>query len=296
MAKRDREEAEAAASDSDIDVSSSEDEELKAESDAEMEDVVNVDFDFFNLNPDVDFHATKNFLRQMLQDDSVDFGLSEMADLVLKLGNVGTTIKTEGLQSDPFSILSVIGLEGDNKQVELLKGYFLAKSKANAKLHAKLSALLAPSAEKRTAMVFSQRLVNMPVETMPVMYKLFVDELSAAGKDFDYDYFLVPSRVSQILASTVDQEFEDDAEHKRRKPTKGAQGPVYEYVHYEDEALEACAFAHVYSEYTHKNVEADGRRVFNDYAVDPKLSLTLLTKDQLAKAVQKMAEMFPYGA
>lgn len=297
MAKRDRE----AESESDIDVSSSEDEELKLEgSDEEMEDIVNVDFDFFNLNPDVDFHATKNFMRQMLQDDSVLFGLSELADLVLKLGNVGTTIKTEGLQSDPFSILSVINLTDnlEDKQVKLLNDYFISKSKTNPKLQMQLTNLLSAKSNKRIGMIFSERLVNMPVETMPPMYQMFIDEMKSSGDEFNFDYYLIPSRVNQILASTVDKEFEDEDESEQRKKIKKSQkgsAPLtFDYVHYEDESLEKNAVQFGYFEYTHKNVDGDGRRVFNDYAVDPKLSLILIEKSALANAVTQMADSFPH--
>lgn len=299
MAKRDREEE--IDSESDIDVSSSEEEEMKMEgSDDEMEDIVNVDFDFFNLNPDVDFHATKNFLRQMLQDDSVLFGLSELTDLVLKLGNIGTTIKTEGLQSDPFSILSVINLTDNlsDKQVKALTEYFISKSKTNPKLNMQLINLLSSSSNKRLGMIFSERLVNMPVETMPPMYQMFIDEMASAGDEFQFDYYLIPSRVNQILASTVDKEFEDEDESEQRKRVKksqkGSTPATFDYVYYEDEVLEKNALAHGYFEYTHKNVDADGRRVFNDYAVDPKLSLILIEKSALSKAVAQMAETFPH--
>ena len=53
MAKRTKEELDS--QDSDIDVSSSEDEELQEEGIDEGDEMVNIDFDFFNLNPDIDF-------------------------------------------------------------------------------------------------------------------------------------------------------------------------------------------------------------------------------------------------
>ncbi|GMF92504.1 unnamed protein product [[Candida] boidinii] len=93
MSKRRQEELNE--SDSDIDVSSTDEEVENGEEQVEENETVDVDFDFFDLNPDVDFHATKNFLRQLFGDDSVTFSLSDFADMVLKDGHIGTTIKTD---------------------------------------------------------------------------------------------------------------------------------------------------------------------------------------------------------
>lgn len=298
--KREREENDSEeVSSSDIDVSSSDEEEMKLEGeesdDDEDADVVNVDFEFFNLNPDVDFHATKNFLRQLFQDDSQLFPLSALADLVLKLGNIGTTIKTDGLKSDPFAMLSVINLSEnkENKDVTPLIDYFLAKTKSQPKLQLQLNKILSMSSKSNVGMIFSQRLINMPVQTMPPVYKMFLDETKG---EFDFDYYIIPSRVNQILASKVDKEFEDDEETEsaRKRAKKSSSEPEYEHVHYEDEVLEKHALQKGYFEYTHKNVDADGRRVFNDYAVDPKLSVMLLDKKQFAAAVKEMEKEFPY--
>ena len=114
-------------SDSDIDVSSTDSEtELESTQQQQQEgattiqETVDVDFDFFDLNPQIDFHATKNFLRQLFGDDNGEFNLSEIADLILGENYVGTSIKTEGMESDPFAILSVINLT-NNLNVAVIK-------------------------------------------------------------------------------------------------------------------------------------------------------------------------------
>ncbi|GMM28312.1 protein-transporting protein [Martiniozyma asiatica (nom. inval.)] len=287
--------------DSDIDISSSEDEKLEVQSDDEMEDMVNVDFDFYNLNPDIDFHATKNFLRQLFQDDSVFFPLSELADMILKEGHLGTTIKTEGMESDPFSMLTVLNFSDNlnNKAIKSLADYFLEKSASNSPLNNQLKSLLTSTSKQRIGMIFSQRLINMPVETSPPMYNMLLEEMENAAdkeKEYNFDYYLIPSRVYQILSSKADKELEDEETSGSRKKAKsGSSGPAtFDYMHYEDEIFEKNAVSKGYFEYTHKKVDSDGRRVFNDYAVDPKLSLILLNKESMLKSVKEMAEEFPY--
>lgn len=87
--------------DSDIDVSST-DESDNSDVEEQQDEVVNVDFDYFDLNPEVDFHATKTFLRQLFGDDATNFDISSLADMILTKNSVGTTIKTEGLEETPL--------------------------------------------------------------------------------------------------------------------------------------------------------------------------------------------------
>jgi protein BCP1 len=298
MAKRTKEEAEY--EDSDIDVSSTDDEELQEEQIDEGDEMVNVDFDFYNINPSVDFHATKNFLRQLFQDDSVFFPLSELTDLVLEEGHIGTTIKTDGAEGDPFSILSVLNIS-DNlklKGIQELTKYYIEKTKQNTQFNVILRQLFSPTSKHKIGMIFSERLVNMPVETMPPMYRILLEEMEKSEKaeEYNFDYFLIPSRVVKLVASVVDKELDDENESgSRKKSKKGSDLPSeYDYVHYEDEQLEKHALHYGYFDFTNNNVEADARRVFNDYGIEPKLSLMLVNKKALAAAIAQMAEAFPY--
>lgn len=298
MVKRTKEEAEY--EDSDIDVSSTDDEELQEEQVDEGDEMVNVDFDFYNINPSVDFHATKNFLRQLFQDDSVFFPLSELTDLVLEEGHIGTTIKTDGAEGDPFSILSVLNIS-DNlkiKGIQELTKYYIEKTKQNTQFNVILRQLFSPTSKHKIGMIFSERLVNMPVETMPPMYRILLEEMEKSEKaeEYNFDYFLIPSRVVKLVASVVDKELDDENESgSRKKSKKGSDLPSeYDYVHYEDEQLEKHALHYGYFDFTNNNVEADARRVFNDYGIEPKLSLMLVNKKALATAIAQMAEAFPY--
>lgn len=67
-----------------------------------------------------------------------------------------------------------------------------------------------------------------------------------------------------------------------------------DYFHMEDQVLEEYANYKGVFEYSNENKqETDSRRVFTEYGIDPKLSLILIDKDNLAKAVIEMANQFP---
>ncbi|GME82898.1 unnamed protein product [Ambrosiozyma monospora] len=294
MVKRTKQQVEE--EDSDIDVSSTDDEELVEEE----EEMINVDFDFFDLNPTIDFQATKNFLRQLFGDDNVFFTLSDLADLILRENHVGTTIKTDGMESDPFSLLSVINVTDnlDNPALKALTKYILEKTSSKTDFNLLLRQLLLKSSKSkfRTGLIISERLLNMPVETAPPMYRMLLEEMEKADdkdKEYKFDYFLIPSRVYKLVASTIDEEMDDEGLTRSKKAKKGTNLPEeLDYYHYEDEVLEKHSLYHGYFDFTNEKVESDGRRVFTEYGIDPKFSLILIDKKSLLKASEEMAEKF----
>lgn len=278
--------------DSDIDVSST-DSEPEIEQEEIEEETVNVDFDFFDLNPDVDFHATKNLLRQLFGDDSVEFDLSSLADLILKDNSVGTCIKTDGKESDPFALLSVINISNnlENSTVKKLVAYVLDKTNNQPKFNVLLRKLLGDKKNK-IALIVSERLINMPVEVVPPMYKMLHEEMESAEdahEKYEFDYFLVVSKVYEMVAAKE----QEDAKTTKKKKAGADTTKEMDYFHYEDLVLEANSIHHGYYPYTHVSQETDSRRVFTEYGLDPQLSLILLSKDQLQKSVGEMEAKFP---
>lgn len=74
-------------------------------------DMVNVDFEWFDPQPAVDFHGLKNLLRQLFDNDAQMFDLSALADLILSQPLLGSTVKVDGNESDPYAFLSVLNLQ-----------------------------------------------------------------------------------------------------------------------------------------------------------------------------------------
>lgn len=72
--------------------------------------MLDVDFEWFDPQPAVDFHGLKTLLRQLLDVDNQLFDLSELVDLILSQPKLGSTVKVEGNESDPFAFLTVLNL------------------------------------------------------------------------------------------------------------------------------------------------------------------------------------------
>lgn len=72
---------------------------------------MNVDFEWFDPQPDHDFHGMKILLRQLFDNDAQNFDLSALTDLILSQPLLGSTVKTEGNESDPYAFLTVLNLQ-----------------------------------------------------------------------------------------------------------------------------------------------------------------------------------------
>lgn len=71
---------------------------------------MDVDFEWFDPQPAVDFHGLKTLCRQLFDIDHELFDLSALADIILEQPLLGSTVKTDGNESDPLAFLTVINL------------------------------------------------------------------------------------------------------------------------------------------------------------------------------------------
>lgn len=72
--------------------------------------MVDVDFEWFDPDAEHDFHGLKILLRQLFDVDAQLFNLSELADLILAQPFLGSMVKVEGKESDPYAFLTVLNL------------------------------------------------------------------------------------------------------------------------------------------------------------------------------------------
>ncbi|KAH9075672.1 p21-C-terminal region-binding protein-domain-containing protein [Lactarius deliciosus] len=198
---------------------------------------VQVDFEFFDPNPDIDFVALKRLIGQLFQADADIFRPHLLAELILSQPLVGTTVKTDGRESDPYAFLTVLNMHvhKDHPSIKALTEYILSKSEADPSLHQTLQRILSPNASSHLGFVFSERLVNMPVEIVPHMYRMLADEIQWACDDGE------PYHFSHILEETEAAL----ASFQQQKRRKGAQDPsptrgVFSF-HHEDQYTQELA-------------------------------------------------------
>jgi protein BCP1 len=75
-----------------------------------LKDLIDVAFEFFDPNPKIDYQAIKRLLSQLFQHDSENLDMHELTELILSQPTVGTTIKTDGIESDPYALMTVLNM------------------------------------------------------------------------------------------------------------------------------------------------------------------------------------------
>lgn len=248
--------------------------------------MVNVEFEWFNYDPEVDFHGVKSLVRQLLDVDASLFNISAIADLILSQPTIGSTVKVEGKATDAYAMLTALNtFEHREKEPmkDLLK-YIVEKAKTNAALAAVPELI---NSGKHVGLVFSERLINMPAEIGPPLYSMLIDEVEAAVEDkepYEFSHYLILSRIYRETESTL-----DTGEGRKRKKAK--EEPSVFYFHPEDEVLEKHAAAHGSFQYTkEEDAVADSKRAFQEMGIKTVGHMILIEASKFEGAVKAINE------
>ncbi|KZT08998.1 uncharacterized protein LAESUDRAFT_742221 [Laetiporus sulphureus 93-53] len=232
--------------------------------------LVNVDFDFFDPNPEIDYLALKRLAAQLFQADSEQLHLNDLADLILSQPLVGTTVKCDGRESDPYAFLTVLNMHvhQNRPSIKALLEYTSAKSSSDAAFHTTLQNLLGPSgltSQNHVGYIFSERLINMPAQVMPHMYRMLADEIQWAVDDnelYNFSHFLIISRTYR-LSPEEEAELQDNVprskRHKQNAATnsQASSGGINAF-HPEDEYIQKIALHSLDYKFTHSQPREQG--------------------------------------
>jgi len=253
-------------------------------------DMVNVEFEWFNMAPKVDFHGLKNLLRQLFDVDSQLFDLSALANLILSQPTIGSTVKVDGEDTDPFSFLTILNMHEhrDQKVIKDITKYLTEKSNATPNLAQLANLLSSPSAQ--IGLILTERLINVPSETAPPMYTMLIDEIEAAVEDkepYDFTHYLIISKTYFEVESALDKE---DAPIQKKSKAGKADRETF-FFHPEDEVLHHHALAFGGYEYTKDEGEgrADSKRAFQELGIKPQGHAILLENSKFDDAVKAVS-------
>ncbi|EPE06915.1 bcp1 gibze ame full protein bcp1 [Ophiostoma piceae UAMH 11346] len=273
-----------------------EDERME-DSDEEDFDVVNVEFEWFNFDPEIDFHGTKTLLRQLLDIDSTLFDMSGLAECILGQSTIGSTVKVDGKANDAYALLTALSLreQRENTAVATLTKYLADKAATSEKL-APLVPLLAQQQAGTGAhigLVLSERLINMPAEIAPPLYSMLIDEVEAAvedGEPYAFTHYLILSKTYQEVQSDL-MVIEEEGKKKKAKTSGSGASDSFFYYHPEDEVMRKHAAASGTFPYTKIDESvADSKRAFQDLGVQSQGLLILVEADKLPAAVKAISE------
>ncbi|KAI8084507.1 p21-C-terminal region-binding protein-domain-containing protein [Halteromyces radiatus] len=275
------------------------------DSDGTVQDIVDVDFDFYNPE-EVDYHALKRLLSQLFSSDAELIQIGDLADIIIEENHVGTTIKVDGQESDPYAILSVINLkeQKENQGVSSLCQYLSNKCpKKDQTIHKTIMNIF--SLEKPVGWIVSERFINMPVEVMPPMYNLLQQEMKNAvdnNEPYSFEWYMFIVKVYKEVSPSVDEEEDDDDEtsiknkqppSKKKKGKKSSGGtPMSEtfYFQAEDEIIASYASHQFDFKFTNSEKEAasDSKRAFSEFGIAPSRKLLFVHHSKFANLVDEI--------
>ncbi|KAI8142995.1 p21-C-terminal region-binding protein-domain-containing protein [Fennellomyces sp. T-0311] len=262
-------------------------------SDDGPDDIVDVDFDFYNPEQ-VDYHALKRLFGQLFSSDAELIQTGDIVDILLEENHVGTTVKVDGQESDPYAILSVINTQQfkDNAGIKSLRSYLLGKV---PKKDEAIKSLLSEDSDKQVGWIVSERFINMPMEIMPPMYKMMQEETDQAvekGEAYKFDYYMYIAKTYKEVASTVDDE-EEEAQPKKKGKKKAKTTSETFYFQPEDEVIDQYAQYKFDFKFTNREKEAsaDAKRAFSDFGIAPSRRLMLVPQAKFAEAVEEIEKI-----
>lgn len=283
------------------------------DSDSDME-ILNVDFEMFDPQPAIDFHGLRTLLRQLFDIDNTLFDISALSDLILSQPLLGTTVKVDGNESDPYAFLTVINMteHAEKPVIKTLTKYLLEKSKGNSTVNARLQALLSgkdDGSKGTLGLILTERLINIPTEIVPPMYKMLLEEIEWAleeNEPYAFTDYLIISKTYKEVASVVDKEDEETVPPKAKKfksrlrapgvaaggSSKAKKDEVF-YFHPEDELIEQQATGTASYKYTKINESgADAKRTFSDIGIAPQGHMILISSAEFPATVEKLGNAF----
>ncbi|CAG8641772.1 34215_t:CDS:2 [Racocetra persica] len=242
------------------------------------EEIVDIDFDFFDPKP-IDFHSIKNLVIQLFSADAELFCISELTELIISQPLLGTTVKVDGADSDPYAVLTVLNMNehSEKKCIKDLVTYLLDKTKQDSVLNDKLDTLLKKDSIEHVGLILSERLINMPVQIVPPMYKMLQEEIQWAVDDnepYNFEWYLVLSKTYQEVMSTLDDESKPSKKQKKKKA--------------KDEIIEQNADYQLNFNFTKQPSVSDSKRTFSNFGIAPAMKLFLINRSKFDNLIRDL--------
>lgn len=222
---------------------------------------------------------------------------------------MGTTIKTDGLESDPYAVLTVLNMHVHHQHpsIKAVANYCLEKSAIDPAFHATLQALFSQN-QHHVGFVFSERLVNMPVQVVPPMYKMLSNEVKWAIDDnepYVFSHFLFVSRTYHLtpdeesaLYNSAPPAKSSSSKKSKRSKAPLAQQPTVELpqdgiypFHPEDECIKQFAIHSADYAFT----TATEPREKDSFGLDTRGRMMLVPADRFPQLVDKISEIYAVG-
>lgn len=148
--------------------------------------------------------------------------------------------------------------------------------------------LVQSSEGSEVGLILTERLINIPAEVVPPMYRMLLEEIAWAVEEkepYKFTHYLILSKTYQEVASKLN--IAEDRPPKRKKKQDSEE--IF-YFHSEDEVLHRHALAHGNYTYIKQAAEgqSDAKRAFQDLGIKPQGHMILLEASKGEEAVEAL--------
>ena len=146
-------------------------------------------------------------------------------------------------------------------------------------------------------LILTERLINMPSEVTPPIYKMLLEEIQWAVEEkepYTFTHFLILSKTYQEMDSAVEETDDSNRKNKKRKiKSTGGNSELF-YFHPEDEVLQKHAVAFGGFVYVKDNPdsESDSKTVTQELGISPKGHMILIEAGKFEGAITEMRSFF----
>ncbi|KAL8939263.1 MAG: hypothetical protein Q9211_002819 [Gyalolechia sp. 1 TL-2023] len=260
---------------------------------------VRQEFEFFDPQTPWDFEGFKRLLRQLFDVDATSFHLGSIADLILAQPLLGSTIKTEGNESDPHAFMTILNLEEhkDKPVIKDLTNYLRNRAETNPTL-SPIKGLLNLQSASKLGLILTERWVNIATELIPPMYRMLLEEISWAIADkepYTFTHYLIVSKTYLAIPSLLNEDTNRPKKKMKPKAKQGVdEGKSMYYFHPEDEVLERHATHFGSFDYIKQAAQgqSDSKSTFHDFGIKQRGHLILIEAAKFGPAVNEMETEF----
>ena len=148
--------------------------------------------------------------------------------------------------------------------------------------------------------MLAERLVNVPPELVPPMYKMLLEEIAwalEAEEPYGFSHLLILSKTYSEVESTLDENPGALRKQKKHKALgkKGKSATEF-FFHPEDEALHRHASAYGNFEYSMQEQGAsDSKRTFQELGIKPQGHMILIEAAKFNAAIDEVEKFVSQG-
>ena len=160
---------------------------------------------------------------------------------------------------------------------------------------ADIQSILQASHNAKVGLILTERLINVPFEVVPPMYKMLVEEISWALEEkepYDFSHYLIISKTYREISSSIDEDGEHGRKRKKQKKDSGKSASEMFYFHPEDELLHEYASAYSDFEYKSEASQSDSKRTFQELGIKPQGHVILIEAGKFGEAVKALEQYF----